>query len=118
MAGLTLARRGVSTLLLDKKVFPRDKPCGGGIRPGVRRRFTHVMDEPERPVPVHEISGVVMEAPSGASVRASLDEPLYLTFRRIEFDDALLRSAQDAGVQVIEGARIVSIERDERGVTV
>src|SRR5438128_12527703 len=37
MAGLTLARRGVSTVLLDKKVFPRDKPCGGGIRHGVRR---------------------------------------------------------------------------------
>jgi len=118
MAGLTLARRGVSTVLLDKKVFPRDKPCGGGIRHGVRRRFPDVMSELERRVPIHEISRVVMEAPSGASVRASLGEPLYLTFRRIEFDDALLRCAQDAGVQVIEGARIVSIERDERGVTV
>src|SRR5262249_20690999 len=121
MAGLTLARRGISTLLLDKKVFPRDKPCGGGIRHGVRRRFPHVMSELERRVPIHEISRVVMEAPSGApgpASRLSLGEPLYLTFRRIEFDDALLRSAQDAGVQVIEGARIVSIERDERGVTV
>src|SRR5439155_449733 len=86
MAGLTLARRGVSTVLLDKKVFPRDKPCGGGIRHGVRRRFPDVMSELERRVPIHEISRVVMEAPSGASVRASLDEPLYLTFRRIEFD--------------------------------
>src|SRR5262245_36483704 len=94
MAGLTLARRGISTLLLDKKVFPRDKPCGGGIRHGVRRRFPHVMSELERRVPIHEISRVVMEAPSGASVRASLDEPLYLTFRRIEFDDALLRSGR------------------------
>src|SRR3989454_126827 len=118
MAGLTLARRGGSIVLLDKKVFPRDKPCGGGIRHGVRRRFPDVMSELERRVPIHEISRVVMEAPSGASVRASLGEPLYLTFRRIEFDDALLRCAQDAGVQVIEGARIVSIERDERGVTV
>ena len=30
MAAMTLATRGVSTLLLDKKRFPRDKPCGGG----------------------------------------------------------------------------------------
>src|SRR2546428_12511130 len=118
MVGLTLARRGVSTVLLDKNGFPRDKPCGGGIRHGVRRRFPDVMSELERRVPIHEISRGVMEAPSGASVRASLGEPLYLTFRRIEFDDALLRCAQDAGVQAIAGARIASIERDERGVTV
>ena len=47
MAGLTLARRGVSTVLLDKKVFPRDKPCGGGIRHGVRRRFPETGCFPE-----------------------------------------------------------------------
>jgi len=118
MAGLTLATLGVSTVLLDKKIFPRDKPCGGGIRHGVRRRFAALMNDLERRVPIHEIFKVVMEAPSGASVQATLDAPLYLTFRRIEFDDALLRSARDAGVRVIEGARIVSIERHERGVTV
>jgi geranylgeranyl reductase family protein len=118
MAGLALATTGVSTILLDKKVFPRDKPCGGGIRHGVRRRFGGLMNDLERRVPIHEISKVVMEAPSGASVLATLDQPLYLTFRRIEFDDALLRAARDAGARVIEGARIVSLERNERGVTV
>jgi len=60
----------------------------------------------------------VMEAPSGVSVLAKLDQPLYLTFRRIEFDDALLRDARAAGARVIEGARVVTVERNERGVTV
>src|SRR2546421_352248 len=83
---MTLARRGVSTVLLDKKVFPRDKPCGGGIRHGVRRRFPELMRHLEQRVPIHEISKVMMEAPSGASVLATLEEPLYLTFRRIDFD--------------------------------
>jgi len=118
LAGMTLARRGVSTVLLDKKVFPRDKPCGGGIRHGVRRRFPELMRHLEQRVPIHEISKVMMEAPSGASVLATLEEPLYLTFRRIDFDAALLCCAQDAGARVIEGARIVAIERDDTGVTV
>src|SRR5437870_7235808 len=39
MAAMTLAARGVSTLLLDKKRFPPDKPCAGGIGYGVYRRF-------------------------------------------------------------------------------
>src|SRR5262249_11170200 len=79
------------------------------------RRFVALMKDLERRVPIHEISKVVMEAPSGASVLARLDQPLYLTFRRIEFDDALLRNARDAGARVIEGARIVTVERNGRG---
>jgi len=118
IAGMTLVARGVSTVLLDKKLFPRDKPCGGGIRYGVYRRFPELADYLERSVPIHEITKVFMEAPSGASVLATLEQPLYLTFRRIDFDAALLARARKAGVQVLEGARVVEIERGEAGVTV
>ena len=118
IAGMTLVACGVSTLLLDKKTFPRDKPCGGGIRYGVYRRFPELADHLKRSVPIHEITKVFMEAPSGASVLATLEQPLYLTFRRIDFDAALLARARKAGVQVLEGARVVEIERGEAGVTV
>ena len=118
VAGMTLAAHGVSTLLLDKKTFPRDKPCGGGMRYGVYRRFPELAEYLKRSVPIHEITKVLMEAPSGASVLATLEEPLYLTFRRIDFDAALLARARAAGVQVCEGARVVEIERGEAGVTV
>ena len=30
-AALDLAEQGVSVVMLDKAVFPRDKPCGGAV---------------------------------------------------------------------------------------
>src|SRR5262249_33578858 len=118
MAGLTLARRDVATILLDKKVFPRDKPCGGGVRYGIYRRFPEITDDLRRSIPIHEITKVMMEAPSGASVLVTVEQPLYLTFRRIDFDAALLSLARAAGVKVIEAARVIGVARVEGGVIV
>jgi geranylgeranyl reductase family protein len=109
MAALTLASRGVSTLLLDKKRFPRDKPCGGGIRYGVYRRFPELAGYLRRTVEIHEIRKVRMEGPSGASVLAESDEPLYLTLRRTEFDAALLGRARAAGARVLEAVRVTEL---------
>ncbi|OLC32620.1 MAG: hypothetical protein AUH81_15995 [Candidatus Rokubacteria bacterium 13_1_40CM_4_69_5] len=105
-------------LLLDKKRFPRDKPCGGGIRYGVLRRFPELADHLRRTVALHEIRRVRMESPCGAAVVAELEAPLYLTFRRLEFDAALLDLARALGVEVVEGARVVAIERGADGVAV
>src|SRR5947207_1832298 len=98
MAAMTLAARGVSTLLVDKKRFPRDKPCGGGIRYGVYRRFPELVDYLRTTVTIHEIRKVRMEGPSGASVLAESDEPFYLTLRRTEFDAALLARARPTSI--------------------
>ena len=67
LAALTLARRGVRTLVLDTKRFPRDKPCGGGIRHGVYRRFPDLADYLRSTVAIHEIRRVLMESPSARS---------------------------------------------------
>lgn len=116
VAAITLAQRGVRTLLLDRHRFPRDKPCGGGMRYGVLRRFPALAGYLRASVPLHEIRRVHMESPSGASAVAELDEPLYLTFRRLEFDAALLERARALGVEVVEGARVVEVERSVAGV--
>ena len=118
LAALTLARRGVRTLVLDTKRFPRDKPCGGGIRHGVYRRFPDLADYLRATVAIHEIRRVLMESPSGASVLADGGAPLYLTLRRTEFDAALLERARAAGAEVREGARVAEILRSAGGVTV
>src|SRR5262249_54091839 len=104
--------------LLDKKIFPRDKPCGGGVRYGIYRRFPEITDHLRRSIPIHEITKVMMEAPSGASVLVTVEQPLYLTFRRIDFDAALLSLARAAGAKVIEAARVIGIARVEGGVIV
>jgi geranylgeranyl reductase family protein len=118
VAALALARRGIAALLLDKKTFPRDKPCGGGIRYGLYRRFPDLADHLRAHVAVHEIRRVRMESPSGHEVVASGDAPFYLTLRRTEFDAALLALAQSAGARVVQGARVSQIDRGTGGVVV
>ncbi|HXV93399.1 MAG TPA: geranylgeranyl reductase family protein, partial [Pseudonocardia sp.] len=110
-AAATLAARGVRTLLVDRKRFPRDKPCGGGIRAGFAGRFPEAAAHLRARVPLHPVRRVWMEAPSGASVIAELDRPLYLTFRRLEFDAALVDLARARGAEVQEGVRVVGIAR-------
>jgi geranylgeranyl reductase family protein len=117
-AAITLAERGARTLVLDRKTFPRDKPCGGGVRFGLLRRFPLLAGYLRHAVPLHEIRRVHMESPSGAAVLAELDEPLYLTFRRLEFDLALLERARSVGAAVVEGARVSAVERAADAVTV
>jgi geranylgeranyl reductase family protein len=117
LAALTLAGRGVHALVVDRKRFPRDKPCGGGIRAGVRSRFPEVLRHVAKHVELHELRRVHMESPSGASVVAASDVPFYLTLRRIELDTALLGHARDAGATVIESARVVDVTVDTDGVT-
>lgn len=118
LAALTLAQRGVRTLVLDKKRFPRDKPCGGGIRYGIYRRFPALGDYLRAKVDIHEIRRVRMESPAGHTVVASGEQPFYLTLRRTELDAALLDCARAAGAAVTEASRVTEVERTAGGVVV
>jgi geranylgeranyl reductase family protein len=118
LAALTLAARGVRVVLLDKKRFPRDKPCGGGIRYSVFRRFPDLITRLRSTVAIHEIRKVLMESPGGATVLATSETPFYVTLRRTEFDAALLAAARAGGAEVVEGERVSDIERTHEGLTV
>jgi geranylgeranyl reductase family protein len=111
LAALSLARRGVDVVVLDKKRFPRDKPCGGGIRHGVFRRFPDLAPALRTRVAVHEIRKVLMESPGGAAVLAASPRPFYITLRRTELDAALLDRARAEGAAVVEGARATGMEQ-------
>jgi geranylgeranyl reductase family protein len=118
LAASTLARRGVAVVVLDKKRFPRDKPCGGGIRNSVFRRFPELAAPLRAGVAIHEIHKVVMDSPGGVAVTVTFETPMYITLRRTEFDAALLAEARAHGARVIEGARVTGLERPPGALTV
>jgi len=118
MAAIAAARRGARVLLLDRHRFPRDKPCGGGIRWSVFARFPELAPYLRDTVEMHPIRKVRMEAPSGASVVAETGQPLYVTLRRVDLDAALVARARAEGVEVVEGARIVGLEAGADRATV
>jgi geranylgeranyl reductase family protein len=88
-----LGQAGVSTLLLDRSSFPRDKPCGGGISARVTHRFPY-LEKALSSIPTKWFSKVYFEAPSGDGIDYDSVESLYLTIRRCDFDYLLLSMAK------------------------
>jgi geranylgeranyl reductase family protein len=110
-AAKVLGEAGVSTLLLDKSAFPRDKPCGGGISARALERFPYLKDALAN-IPTSWVNKVHFESPSGFVVDYRSAHPLYLMIRRCEFDNLLFGLARNT-VEVATGlARKVTIQAD------
>jgi geranylgeranyl reductase family protein len=92
-AAKILGEAGLSTLLLDKSAFPRDKPCGGGISARVIPRFPYLKAALPS-IPVNWVNKVYLESPAGFAVDYRSDVPLYLMIRRCEFDNLLFSLAR------------------------
>jgi geranylgeranyl reductase family protein len=109
-AGATAARRlalaGERVRLLDRRPFPRQKPCGGGISFRVLSRFPYL--EPELPrIATHTVRRLHLETPDGRSTVIESDRPAALMIRRVEFDDLLVSLAVRAGAELVTGVDIV-----------
>jgi geranylgeranyl reductase family protein len=116
VAARTLASAGIATLLVDRAVFPRNKPCGGGISLRALGRFPW-LEQALAGVDVHRISRLHLEGPAGSSLDVTSDAPCVLLIRRIEFDHALVRAAVEAGARLEERFEITQVEADAGGVT-
>jgi len=109
-AGATAARRlalaGHPVRLLDRRPFPRPKPCGGGISLRVLSRFPYLEPELSR-IATHTVRRLYLEGPEGRSTVIESEGPAALMIRRVEFDDLLVSLAVDAGAELVTGADIV-----------
>src|SRR5690606_11665637 len=101
VAARTLAAAGLDTLLVDRAVFPRNKPCGGGLSMRVLRRFPWFA-RAIAGIDQHRVARLHLEGPDGTTVDITSPEPCVLLVRRVELDAALVDDAVRPG--------------DERGV--
>jgi menaquinone-9 beta-reductase len=99
-------------IVLEKATYPREKICAGGI--GSRgdtllASIGVVVDVPSAPVTrlsmYSAAGGAAAEVPS-----------LGRVVRRVEFDHALARMARARGIQVVEGVKVETLERNADGV--
>ena len=117
-AGSTAARecasRGLSTLLIDKTEFPRDKPCGGGVTVRAAKLLPFDID------PVVERSALGMHFSvrhSNGFTRRTPRVISYFTQRR-RFDAFLVERAVDAGVALRQRSPVRDVRRDNGHVVV
>ncbi|RLI58175.1 MAG: hypothetical protein DRO87_04525 [Candidatus Thorarchaeota archaeon] len=117
--GATAARyavqRGLSTCIIDKDHFPRDKPCGGGFSEGILDEFPYL--RPRRDDFVKGVARVgVLHSPNRRIVlRGGVDMAVAL---RYDFDNVLFESAVEEGAEPILGERAKSLTVSDSKVAI
>src|SRR5258708_15262694 len=99
-AALRLARAGVRVLMVERYPLPRQKPCGGGISTRVLARFPWLPASLHR-IPIHPVSSLYLEGPSGRVFRMQSRGPAVILIRRIEFDYLLATLAVEARAELL-----------------
>jgi digeranylgeranylglycerophospholipid reductase len=97
-----LAKKGLKVCIIDKDSFPRDKPCGGGFSTRLIEEFPYLRKRTD-----DFLKGVakvgILHSPNRCIVlRGKVDMALAL---RIDFDNVLLESAQEEGIDSLIGIR-------------
>jgi geranylgeranyl reductase family protein len=104
-----LAGSGLDVLVLDKKDFPRDKPCAGWITPAIRDELRLDLDDYRQGGRVLEpITAFSVGLMGGPEVETEYDKPISYGIRRCEFDDYLLRRS---GARLRLGEPVRALER-------
>jgi geranylgeranyl reductase family protein len=107
-----LRQTGLNTVILDKRVFPRDKVCGGWITPAVLEEL-QIFPEEYGPGRVFQpITGFRTSSMGGPEILTEYGRPISYGIRRIEFDDYLLRRS---GARLIQGTPLKTIKPSPRG---
>lgn len=111
-AGSTCARRlrqaGLDVLLMDSRLFPRDKPCAGWITPAVLETLQIDRDDYRQGRVFQDIRGFRTAVMHGAELVTRYDRSVSYGIRRCEFDHYLLQ--RSAARQVL-GEPVAVLER-------
>jgi flavin-dependent dehydrogenase len=107
-----LRNAGLHTVILDKRVFPRDKVCGGWITPAVLEELKITPEDYAHGRVFQPITGFRTRSMGGPEILTDYGRPISYGIRRIEFDDFLLRRS---GARMMEGTPLKSLKRSARG---
>lgn len=119
-AGSTVARelsaRGIPVVMLDKAVFPRDKPCGGAVS----TRCRHGIGIDLSPVIERTIdeARITLNQRQGSELNRTSSEPFGYLTQRSRLDALLTEKATEAGVVFRQRTRISTVERGGDTITV
>jgi geranylgeranyl reductase family protein len=113
-AGYLLSRAGLKVLLIDKSTFPRHKLCAGCITNKTIKLLERVFGETveglkKKCIINFESNRYDIFCRNKLLIKRDSPVPFYFIERYI-YDDFLLRKAQLAGTEVIEGEKVVSID--------
>lgn len=116
---ISLARKGLSVIVFDKHLFPREKLCGDFLSPLTLPLLERLgVTEEILSLEPHRITAFRISSPSGTGVTCPLSSqmgrPLFgWAIGRLHLDNILLRQAAKEGSVIRTGCRLLSIERED-----
>ncbi len=115
IAAKYLAEKGLKVLLLEKSSFPRDKPCGGALRPKVIEEFDWVRNGIQK-IPHCLCYRAKMFAPSLKNfIDYKPGKVVMYNVQRKHFDAMLANFALDAGAELREKAEVKGVVKKGDG---
>jgi len=113
-AGSTAARfltdkYNKKVLLLDKRIFPRDKPCGGYLTKRIFQRFSYLKLEMKELIEVPTF-GSYFYGPNLSKLTWIKEFPVGYLVLRTKFDDYLKNLAISKGVTFLEGKKVIDFQ--------
>ncbi|MFW9850148.1 MAG: geranylgeranyl reductase family protein [Candidatus Thorarchaeota archaeon] len=114
MCAREAALRGLDVLLLDKFELPREKLCGGALSPRVKT----LVDFDISPVVERDVHCAVIHTPSGRRIDIIREDARGYLVKRRNFDYYMTEKAREAGVDVIDGTKVLSVEQLKTGIRV
>jgi flavin-dependent dehydrogenase len=121
VSALHLVRAGLDVVLVDKRAFPRDKPCGEGLLPGgVEKLAALGLGDLVARVGGQPFEGILYRAHGARAVGDFAQGPRGegrrgFGVRRLLLDDELQRGATAAGARLLTAA-CERLERTAEGV--
>lgn len=115
VTAMQLARSGHRVLLLDRRAFPRAKPCGDCLSPeaarvldrlGVLSAVAALRPARLRGWRIWSPDGQHFEGGFERAARGDVRVESSMALDRERLDDALLRAALEAGADLLEGVRV------------
>ena len=116
-AGYWLARAGVSTVVVEKKTYPRDKTCGDGLTPRAVKQLVDMGFDFDVPM-LHRITGLRAYA---GDLKIEMPWPDHSIFpnwgaviRRADLDGQVAELAEKQGAVFHQGTEAVAVVVDGR----
>jgi geranylgeranyl reductase family protein len=106
-------------LLVDREVFPREKVCGDGLASRALTVLERMgLGDWLRGFPEPEV--MLFSSPSGEAVRIRPERPEGFSYGRViprlRLDAAVVERAVVAGVRLLDGTKVTSLEQGEGGL--
>jgi geranylgeranyl reductase family protein len=103
-----LARAGARVCLLDRAVFPRDKPCGGGLTLRAVRELPFSVE----PVVEDRVDALELGFRYRRRWSRQAARPLILMTQRRRLDAFLAERAAEAGAEFRQGVKVTAVDPD------